>query len=420
MSGQDIHAPIDLQAEADAVRASGVLGKPGPLSRLFEFLLSRSAEAAPKELEIAIEVFGKGPAFDVSQDSVVRVYVHKLRRRLDDFYARNRRPARIAIPKGEYRLTFEALAPDREMAAPPNAPAKARSAWRRWTTSLAGVFGGALVLGAVIAFGLMKTLGMSAAERELRAVRESSIWAPLLDDDLPIAIVVGDYYVLGEMDDAGAVARLVREFHINSQADFIDHLELNPQRMQRYRNLDLTYLPAAAAFALRDLAPLLDVKERIGVMLMSELDSATLRGAHIVYIGYLSGLGMLGDPVFDASRLRLGGTYDELIDSATSQSYVARPPSTHGASYTDYGYFATLKGPEDNRIVIIAGTRDLGVIHTAEALTRPPSVAAITAQAGDAVSFESLTEVTGVAKASIKAQRLFVAEIEKEQIGELR
>src|SRR3954471_22808752 len=91
--------------QAEQFRASGLLGKPGTLSRLFDFLLARSLEGgAPKETEIALQVFGKSPGFDVSQDAVVRVYVHKLRRRLEEFNARKPDTTNIIIPKGEYRL----------------------------------------------------------------------------------------------------------------------------------------------------------------------------------------------------------------------------------------------------------------------------------------------------------------------------
>ena len=69
----------ELQRQAEQFRASGLLGKPGALSRLFDFLLLRSLSGeVPKEIEIALQVFGKGANFDVAQDSVVRVYVHKL------------------------------------------------------------------------------------------------------------------------------------------------------------------------------------------------------------------------------------------------------------------------------------------------------------------------------------------------------
>ena len=406
-----------LEREAQAVRDSGVLGKPGPLSRLFDFLLTRTAGAAPKELEIAIEVFGKRPDFDVAQDSVVRVYVHKLRKRLDEFCARHARPGRIVIPRGEYRLVFEATAPAPDAI---ESPSRIARPGRRSWVALAVIALCALAFGALLMSMWLNTLGLSAAERELKAVRSSAVWGPLFDDDLPITIVVGDYYLLGETDAAGQVTRLVREFFINSQADFIDHLELNPEWMQRYRNVDLTYLPTAIAFALHDLTPVLEAKERVRVVLMSELDGAALASSHIVYVGYLSGLGMLGDPVFDASRLQLGGTYDELVDPETQRRYVARQPETPGGRYTDYGYFATLRGPQDNRIVIIAGTRDLGVAQTAEALTRRTSVSAIDAAAKGASSFESLTQVYGVAKASMNAERLFIAPIRKDRISSAR
>ena len=120
-----------LKAEAEQFRASGSLGKPGSLSRLFDFLLARTlAGDAPKEIEIALEVFGKSPTFDVSQDAVVRVYVHKLRRRLDEFHTKTGGASRgrLTIPKGEYRLVFEQSA---EVVADEPALAKPAAAERK-------------------------------------------------------------------------------------------------------------------------------------------------------------------------------------------------------------------------------------------------------------------------------------------------
>ena len=119
-------------------------------------------------------------------------------------------------------------------------------------------------------------MGFSAGgvQWDMREVRHSAVWAPLLEDDLPITIVIGDYYLLGEANpQTGHIDRLVREFYINSHEDFRDHAELNPQLMQRYRNLDLTYLPAASAFALQDVVPVLGTAKPVRVVLMSQLDA---------------------------------------------------------------------------------------------------------------------------------------------------
>ncbi len=73
----------------------------------------------------------------------------------------------------------------------------------------------------------------------------------ILSDDLPIQLVLGDYYIFGERDEGGHVARLVRDFNINSRRElergFIGH----PDRATRYADLNLGYLPTSSAQALR-------------------------------------------------------------------------------------------------------------------------------------------------------------------------
>lgn len=411
-----------LQRLAEQFRASGLLGKPGALSRLFDFLLSRSLSGeAPKEIEIALQVFGKDANFDVAQDSVVRVYVHKLRRRLEEFATRSLRPydSRIAIPKGEYRLVLEPGSAV-EPAAPENAeppliqvapPDKPR--WRQWLRpAMAAV--AAFVAGVALTYWFTS----NPQDRDLNAVRQSAVWGPLLDDDLPITLVVGDYFLLGEVDQAGNVERLVREFYINSNQDFLDHLQLNPGQMNQYRNLDLTYLPAASAFALQDLVPVLNAGKQVSVTLLSALDPRLLKTSHVVYVGYISGMGMLGDRVFAQSRLALGGSFDELHDTQTGTDYVstAMPMGVEGGAFRDFGYFSTFAGPNGNRVVVISGTRDNGVMHVAEALSRRVGVEELARESAGAASFESLYEVDGMARAGLNARLLFVSSMKNDAI----
>lgn len=402
--------------QAEQFRASGLLGKPGTLSRLFDFLLTRSLEGgAPKETEIALQVFGKSPGFDVSQDAVVRVYVHKLRRRLEEFNARTPDTANIVIPKGEYRLLLErpvvepAVAPAETI--PPPVPAR-RTNWLGIGIATCC----ALIVGALLGAGF----SMGGAQWDMREVRNSAVWAPLLADDLPITIVIGDYYLLGEANpQTGHIDRLVREFFINSHEDFRDHAELNPQLMQRYRNLDLTYLPAASAFALQDIVPVLGTAKPVRVVLMSQLDANSLKNSHIVYIGYISGLGMLGDRVFAASRVSPGGSYDELVDTKTDRKYLS---TAMGASsdgeFRDYGYFSTFAGPNGNRVIVIAGTRDIGVMQIAQSLAARHDVDELCRSAGKAPAFESLVEISGMGKTGLKSRSVFVSGMKSEKIWE--
>ena len=99
-------ANSQLRTEVERIRDSGILGD-ARLRRLFEYLASSSLQGhAPKEIAIAMEVFGKGVDFDVSQDALVRVYIHKLRRTLGDYYSKAGGGSghAVHIPRGEYRL----------------------------------------------------------------------------------------------------------------------------------------------------------------------------------------------------------------------------------------------------------------------------------------------------------------------------
>ena len=400
-----------LHAHAERIRSSGALGRSRLIRRLFDFLVACSlAGRAPKEIEVAIDVFDKDAAFDVSQDAMVRVYVHKLRRKLEEYYAGPgvAEPVRLAIPKGAYRFALEPA-----IAAPPR-PA-ARTAVRRWlplalaASLLANALGIALVLHGRAAL----------PDDPLASVRESPVWSRVLADDRTIFLVLGDYYIFGETDRSMEVRRLVRDFSVNSPKDLEQYLHRHPEEADRYLDLQLGYLPTSAAFALRDVMPLLArANRRVRVVLASDLNPAVLTSAHVIYIGYLSGMGMLSDLVFAGSRFGVGESYDELVDRVSGRHYVSQAtlPFRSESKYHDYGYFATFSGPSGNQIVIISGTRDVAVMNTAQAVTHAASLAPLVASAGGASSFEALYDVYGLDRMNLDGKLLLTSALNPARI----
>ena len=151
---------------------------------------------------------------------------------------------RLSIPKGEYRMVAE---PRPGEAA---APVGQGRGWRTYAIAAAA----ALVALNIVAWAAFwMTHG---AERGLAQAQASTPWAPLLKADMPTLLVLGDYYIFGEIDEAAGVDRLIRQYSINSSADLDAWLMDNPKGMGRYRDLDLYYLPVGAAFALRSIVPL--------------------------------------------------------------------------------------------------------------------------------------------------------------------
>src|SRR5258708_8999080 len=61
-----------------------------------------------KEYSIAVEVLGRPPSFDPATDASARVEVHRLRRKLREYYEGEgaSHPVQIAIPAGSYTPVF--------------------------------------------------------------------------------------------------------------------------------------------------------------------------------------------------------------------------------------------------------------------------------------------------------------------------
>jgi hypothetical protein len=404
-SPTDSDEAAKFTAEVERIRGSGQLGRGTQMQRLFEFLVACQAQArVPKELEIAVDGFGRGADFDVAQDATVRVTVHKLRRRLEEFYRDEgaAAPHRLVLPRGEYRLTLEnAAVPD------PPAPEESRAPSPR--ERLAWI--AATVLAVVCIALVTVLLRRPDVDERVARVRESPLWAPLLDDSLPIQLVLGDYYIFGETDQAGDVHRLIRDFNVNSRQDLEQRFIADPQLAAHYADLNLGYLPTSSAQALREVLPVVTAAgKHVTLTLASELDPSTVKTTHVIYIGYLSALGMLEEMVFGGSRYAFGGSYDELIDGETGKMWVSDAGEPHSGTerYTDYAYVASVTGPGDVRHLIIAGTRDTGLMQAAENLAAPDAVRELARGKPDWRSFEALYEVHGVNGVNVESRLLGV------------
>jgi len=134
-------------------RALDLLGRSTRPGRLLEYLGARYFQEHPEQLTeftIATEVFGRSEkSFDSTEDAVVRVEAHRLRKKLRDIYEKDSRPQgmQISLPAGTYVPSFT-VAP-----ATAGEPAAPTAAWRRlplWAWSLTIVAVIAIVIGAVL------------------------------------------------------------------------------------------------------------------------------------------------------------------------------------------------------------------------------------------------------------------------------
>jgi hypothetical protein len=409
-----------LQQHAERVRLSGLLGRSGQIRRLFDYLVDCAVRGyVPKEIEVAIDGFGREADFDASQDAMVRVYVHKLRRKLEDFYTRPGAAAggALSIPRGEYRLVLQlppAAAAGAEEALPAQVAAAPRwSSRERW--GLVALCALLLLSGAL----LVERWRAPRTDPATQALRSNALWAPLLADELPIQIVLGDYYIFGERDGRDGIARLIRDFDINSRQDLAARQKRDPAQAAHYADLNLGYLPTSSAQALRSVLPILtNAGKAVTISLASELPASAFKNSHVVYIGYLSGLGMLQDAVFAGSRFTVGASYDELIDTESGTQYVSEAGALvpESVRYRDYGYLSTFGGPEGNQHLILSGTRDTAVMQIAEVAASVRRCEELLARMRNQHAYEALYEVYGVNRTNLEARLVLARALDVDAI----
>ena len=374
-----------FEREVERVRASGVLGRTGRLRELFDFLARRGHAAEPAtQADIAHEVFGQLDAS--ADDATARVYVHRLRKRLAEFYTREGAEAgQLVLPAGSYELVLERAteAPTRDVAS------------RSWLVP-------ALVLAALlVAFVLGRQIGAPAG-----AAAANAIWQPFLESDRPIMVAVGDYYIFGEIDPFDPErGRLIRDFAIDSPTDLARAQESEPERYERAEDMGLNYLPFSSAYALRSIMPVLARHPQpVEIVAASEVTSQTLRDHNVVYIGLVSGMDLLEDVTFTGSDLSVGETYDELRDAASGRRYSSGEALSRTSTryYRDFGYLARFRQPGGALVAVVAGARDTGLRGLA-----PLAAGTLDARLEEVAedgSFEAVFEFTGQQGADLSSR----------------
>lgn len=405
--------PQEFDDAIQRVTSSGALGRSATYAKLLRYLGDCSANGqAPKEIDIAVEVFDRTEGFDPSQDSMVRVYVHNLRQKLESYYEQHDDPRlpRLEIPKGQYRLVLR----------PAEEDALVGRQDRR-----ANMFVAVAILGVAFGWWLATTLD---GESPAQGFASAPIWSAVLNDDLPVTLVTGDYFMFAELDDSGMPARLVRDFEVNSSADLRRLQRSRRDATTEYGDLDLTYLPVGSAPAVASLMQVLSAHgKQVTVVPASRLQIESLRDTHVVYVGYLSGLGQLAQFVFSAAGIGVGYSYDELFVIDTGERFMSEAvlATDDEMQYVDYGYVSVFNGPEEGAVIVVAGTRDEGLMQSARYLTSPEGISDLQSAStslgrSEDAGFEVLLEVSGIGRTHLGAKRVYTGPTTSEDVWTVR
>jgi hypothetical protein len=391
------------------------LGKSESSRKLVTYLVERAIRNdAPKETEIALDVFGKDPSFNGSDNSVVRVSVRTLRQKLAEYYAGPGRSDELhfEIPKGGYRLSFNTQPPQ---PVPPQTPVRDVPPAIRWPRTAVWATAAALaLLAGSILFNVFQWNGRATVAPQVAGVLKSPVWADIASSRRPLTIVLGDLFMFTQTDPATGRTLTVRDSGINSSEELRAFLASNPsfaaERGQRY----VTMIQKSAAIGMASILPLVNRPGRsIDVTVRDDFTVDAIRRNDIIYLGPLARLGPLAGYYQMRSRYRYNAEGSTITDNTAGK--VFSPEGALGAEHLDYALAAKFIGPTGNHIMIFtSGARNAGLLQIVRTLTSPEGLKAFEAKLhakSPSVpdEFEALLTVTGFKATDLTAEVIEVS-----------
>jgi hypothetical protein len=194
LTAEPLNADLE-RAELQSVLQAQLFVRSPTLAHLLAYLCEKKFALQTdqiKEYSIALDVFGRRETFDQDTDSIVRVQVNRLRKRLADFYRSEgaTHDLRITIPVGHYVPLFERVGPPTDVSdqhSPVPLSSNRVAGGRKWGV-VASVL---LILSVVLAVVAVVLLGTKKREtlrpqtppaEEIRNTTEPAVGLPVGDE----------------------------------------------------------------------------------------------------------------------------------------------------------------------------------------------------------------------------------------------
>ncbi|MGJ8693333.1 MAG: helix-turn-helix domain-containing protein [Thalassotalea sp.] len=344
------------------IKEASSIGRSSNLIKLLAYLVSKeinnidsSNVLYPKELEIAMNVFGKTAEFNSSEDASVRVHISRLRKKLAEYYLNEGKNEThyIEIPVGEYRLEVikneSGIEPHLASLTEPHLKPNIQPHTAETINNIApkNAINSLLNHYPIIAIGFcLLTLALhffmlsdGKLKRPLSAqVTNSPIWDEYIKPNHKNIIVLGD-----------------------NVEDFV-----NDNSTQGIKNDSNNGISKSLTLALKNILSLSDNFRFTPVIFASELTINDIKQANIIYIGHFNNMGILSN-YFKASKFDYAADKQYLAVKNSNILYPA--PENIQNKYNDYGLFAKVDGPRKNKIYIIAGYTDSSLLWLSWFLT---------------------------------------------------
>jgi hypothetical protein len=328
---------------------------------LLTYLFNCSLEGVtPKEITIAAEVFNKDHSFNPGDDPLVRVHIHNLRKKLDEYYQSGGKADRyrLEIPKGQYVIHITDRAE--------------RKKWYVLFQEKSKRFKAYPVLSALLVILclllLMQNLGLDHKLKKYRIVDDQDpVWGGFLQNENETVIVCGDHFFYTIPIPFEKRSVHIRDTWINSEQD-MQYL-IFPKQEMGVTASGQTYFPYACVWALPGIIKVLNSSPRQIVMRSSsQLTAASIEEQNMVYLGNIKSLGMLSHYV-ELANLRYDIRERVIYHITGADTIRYAPVANEDVYHKDYALIIKWQGLRGNSILLISSFFTIGAKEACRYLT---------------------------------------------------
>ncbi len=367
---------------------------------LLKYLVEKTEEeGSVKEIEIAIDVFGKDSSFDPNTNPLIRSYISNLRKKLEHYYltTENKYNYKIEIPKGQYLINYIYTENAEEL--------KKEVRYNKYIYLTIILF-----LLFLLAFQQFRK-PISARDSKTIASIPNPIWTEFFQSNThPTLIVLGDYFFMAEKDYSKDRIFL-RNTKINSDKDFQSYLKEYPGFYNKLEPLKFTYLRPSSSFGLIDILNVIGTsKQNTSIKLASQLKWEDFDKHNIIFLGTFKTLYKL-DTLIAQTNLKYSVEPSslEIINDKKDSTKTFKVSWIASNYQSDYSVLLKIPGSKDNTIIFCLGFSEMGVMDAVRSAVDPNFNGRIKKDINinipkSSLYFEMISQVEGIELTSFKSQ----------------
>lgn len=201
--------PDDVREALDRILQSRHFINAHKKKKFLRLICDYYIEGRAQELNehtLGYDVFGRDKSYNPSDDPIVRVFAHEIRKKLEAYYSAEGAsdPVRLEIPAGSYQPVFtrrevKADCSASEASFPPQPAAQDDSSGRR--VSLAAVAAGIIFLCLAVAVLLLAVSNLELRQKvaetnaAIDPARYGEMWTPFLEDNNPPLVILSNPHI---------------------------------------------------------------------------------------------------------------------------------------------------------------------------------------------------------------------------------